>query len=100
MFLYDSIELKITVELIDLGTPNNLRIPNIRGLTCIDLKGNDKLYERFRNKGIDLKDLPLFIVSYNGENRSYLYNVENLNKIKEKVSELLAIAIVTETSLI
>ena len=75
LFLYDSIAYKENPPLLE-------------GLTCIDLKGNKDVYKRFTNKGINISELPVLIISYRNENRVYPFNQENLQLVVSKINQL------------
>jgi len=90
LFLHDSSNHPEESDLL-VNIPESNILPNIVGLICIDLKGNQELYDRFVNKQINLTQLPIFVVFYGGEIRNYPYTTENYMKIKSKISELIQV---------
>lgn len=83
LFLYDS-------NLTQGGIHNFLdSIPEIEGLSVIDLKGDDNLYKRFNDNGVLLKKLPIIMIGYNKIFKEYEYNELVLNQVKIKINQLL-----------
>lgn len=76
LYLYDS--TSIYSEILD-----------IEGLTNIDLHGNETLYNQFATRSIDIDKLPILIISYNKIIKSYPYNKDNIEEIKNKIKILL-----------
>lgn len=82
LFLYDT-------SLTWGGEHQNIQIPQIEGLTNIDLNGDQALYNRFKQKDVTLNKLPVIVISYQGNLKFYPYSKDNMEQIKAKINILL-----------
>jgi len=57
----------------------------VKGLSRIDIKGSDEIIKKIKDKGVMV---PSLLIYYKDRYKIYEYNIENLNRIKNILSQL------------